>query len=391
LDLSSAVRVIRFRSLHQESTRGQGGMTVVAASLGVVEALLGEPGLDGNAVVVSGENGPASVTVAGPIPDLEALERMLASRSIQFKRLDLDYPFHSPAMDALLMRFRGDLGNLHQGTPLIPIFSTVTGEEIENRLPAEYWAENIREPVRFRQAVESACREGHRVYLEIGPHPVLRTHVQAVLRDKKNAGFAAGVVFREAAGVADLEASVLRIKAGGSPNDWEDFFPLPPSGFIELPHYPWQREEYLLPVSPEGGGMLMRFKEHPLLGYRLREATWTWENHLDVARGPQGQRLCGLSRSGVFGIRARRGRFAPRPRVGACGGPRNPLPAGAAGEALENDSLPTRGGERAFHDPESRPDVRGCMATPCGGPHRLTRLQTPAPSNRMPRGHRQLG
>lgn len=286
LDLASAVRVMRFRSLHQESTRGLGGMTVVSAALGVVEALLAEPGLDGNSVVVSGENGPVSVTVAGPIGDLEALERVLPSRSIQFKRLDLDYPFHSPAMDTLLMRFRGDLGDLHQGTPRIPFFSTVTGEEIENQLPSDYWAQNIREPVRFRPAVESACSEGHRVFLEIGPHPVLRTHVQAVLRDKKNAGYAAGVVFREAAGVVDLEAAVLRIKAGGSPGDWEGFFPMPPFDFVELPHYPWQREEYLLPVSPEGGGMLMRFKEHPLLGYRLRESIWTWENHLDVETLP---------------------------------------------------------------------------------------------------------
>jgi len=286
LGLAAAVRVVRFRSLHQESTRSLGGMTAIAASLGDVVRVLAESGLDGNSVVVSGENGPASVTVAGPVSDLEALERVLASRSIQFKRLDLDYPFHSPAMDPLLRRFREDLGEPSQEAAFVPFHSTVTGDRIEGALPANYWSKNIREPVRFRGAVESACEDGHKVFLEIGPHPVLCTHLQAVMRDKKTNAHAAGMISREAAGAANLDAAVWRMKAGGIPCDWANHFPVPASSFVELPHYPWQREDYLLPVSPEGGGMLMRFKDHPLLGYRLREAAWTWENHLDVETLP---------------------------------------------------------------------------------------------------------
>lgn len=286
LDLTAAVRVIRFRSLHQESTKGLGGMTAVAASLADMERILKEPGLDGNAVVVSGENGPASVTVAGALGDLEALERMLGSRSIQFKRLDLDYPFHSPAMAPLLMRFREDLGEPEQGKALIPFYSTVSGDKIGGELPPSYWSKNIREPVRFRGAVESAFEDGHRVFLEIGPHPVLCTHVQAVMRDKKTSAHAAGIVSREAAGSANLDAAAWQLKAGGLPCGWGKCFPVPPSRFVELPHYPWQREDFFLPVSPEGGGMLMRFKDHPLLGYRLREAAWTWENHFDVETLP---------------------------------------------------------------------------------------------------------
>ena len=286
LDLASAVRVIRFRSLHQESTKGLGGMTAVAVSLGDMERILEEPALDGNSVVVSGENGPASVTVAGPLGHLETLERVLASRSIQFKRLDLDYPFHSPAMDLLLMQFRRDLGETGSSTAAIPFHSTVTGEKIVGTLPEDYWSKNIREPVRFREALESASQDGHAVFLEIGPHPVLCNHVKAVFRNKKTGAHAESVVTREACGLADLDAAAWRLKVGGMPCDWKPYFPVPPGAFIELPRYPWQREDYFLPVSPEGGGMLMRFKEHPLLGYRLREAAWIWENHLDVETLP---------------------------------------------------------------------------------------------------------
>jgi acyl transferase domain-containing protein/NADPH:quinone reductase-like Zn-dependent oxidoreductase/NAD(P)-dependent dehydrogenase (short-subunit alcohol dehydrogenase family)/acyl carrier protein len=286
LDLASAVLVIRLRSLHQESTRGLGGMTAVAASRVEVEHLLKKPAVDGICVVVSGENGPSAVTVAGAVGDLEALEQILAARSIQFKRLDLDYPFHSPLMDSLLVRFREDLGEPLQNGARVPFYSTVVGDRLAGTFPPDYWAMNIREPVRFRAAVDSACRDGRAVFLEIGPQPVLCNHVNAVLRDTKTIGSALGAVSKNACGLQDIDTLVLRLIVGGIPCDWGKYFPYRPECIIELPHYPWQRENYLLPVSPEGGGMLMRFKDHPLLGYRLRDSAWSWENHIDVETLP---------------------------------------------------------------------------------------------------------
>jgi acyl transferase domain-containing protein/NADPH:quinone reductase-like Zn-dependent oxidoreductase/NAD(P)-dependent dehydrogenase (short-subunit alcohol dehydrogenase family)/acyl carrier protein len=279
LSLESAVRVIRLRSLHQESARSKGGMTAVAASLEDVELLLREPGVDGILAVVSGENGPRSVTIAGSLEDLQSLEETLSSRGIQFKRLDLDYPFHSRIMDGVLTRFREELGVIDYGPQKIPFYSTVLGGRLSGEPAADYWARNIREPVRFRSAVESAGVEGHSVFLEIGPHPVLCNHILAALKERKISAHALPLITREADGLRDLEAGVSRLIAGGVRYEWARHFAEKPDRLPALPHYPWQREDYLLPVSPEGGGMLMRFKEHPLLGYKLSEGEW--ENHID--------------------------------------------------------------------------------------------------------------
>ena len=54
------------------------------------------------------------------------------------------------------------------------MISTVTGAEISGELlDAEYWWHNVRKPVRFRQAVESALAAGARCFLELSPRPLL--------------------------------------------------------------------------------------------------------------------------------------------------------------------------------------------------------------------------
>ena len=40
---------------------------------------------------------------------------------------------------------------------------------------ARYWASNMRRMVRFAAAVRAALEDGHRVFAELSPHPVL-TH-----------------------------------------------------------------------------------------------------------------------------------------------------------------------------------------------------------------------
>jgi phthiocerol/phenolphthiocerol synthesis type-I polyketide synthase C len=56
--------------------------------------------------------------------------------------------------------------------------------------------------------------------------------------------------------------------------------------YVDLPHYPWQRERYWHPATAESQGRLTRHIEHPLLGYALAGESMHWENHLDVAKLP---------------------------------------------------------------------------------------------------------
>ncbi len=286
LELEQAVKIIRLRSKHQQSTQNLGGMTAVAAPRSEVEAVLADPSLDGIEVVVSGENSPRSTTIAGSPAALASFENVLTERSMGFKRLDLPYPFHSRLMDSVVPGFAEELGEIFVGEPAIPFYSTVAGRRCNEPLKSEYWEKNIREPVLFREAIEAAAKDGHRIFLEIGPHPVLANHVATTLQSSRIDGHASGLVTKDKSGAEQLDAAAWSLVLGGIDYAWSKHFSRRPKAVAELPNYPWQLEDFALPVSTEGGGLVSNDKEHALLGYRAHGSEWEWENHLDTTGMP---------------------------------------------------------------------------------------------------------
>jgi len=100
LTLEQAVEVIYYRSHFQGMTKGQGQMTAVALSEAQMRTLLEEQKL-ADSVAIAGINSARGMTLAGPSAALTQLENILADRQIVFKRLDLDYAFHSAAMNPI--------------------------------------------------------------------------------------------------------------------------------------------------------------------------------------------------------------------------------------------------------------------------------------------------
>ncbi|MFM8982337.1 MAG: SDR family NAD(P)-dependent oxidoreductase [Spartobacteria bacterium] len=284
--MDQAVIIIGLPTNQQQTAHGTGGMAAIAAPRVEVEAILADPAMDGIDVVVSGENSPRSTTVAGTPEGLAALQAALEPRGTGYKALDLPYAFHSPAMDSVVPGFIEESGEVSALPPSIPLFSTVTGCQLTYAPAGDYWAKNIREPVLFREAVECAASQGSRIFIEIGPHPVLSNHVMHTLQAKRIDAHASGVCTKEKATPADLKAAAWRLALGGACYDWSRFFSRKPAQAVDLPGYPWQMEEYPLPSSSEGGGLISNDKEHPLLGYRAHAKDWEWENHLDTLGMP---------------------------------------------------------------------------------------------------------
>ncbi|CAM02054.1 acyltransferase domain-containing protein [Saccharopolyspora erythraea] len=49
---------------------------------------------------------------------------------------------------------------------------------------AAYWWHNVRDSVRFRGAVDRLVDDGYRVFVEIGPHPVLAHSLRECLESR---------------------------------------------------------------------------------------------------------------------------------------------------------------------------------------------------------------
>ncbi|SPE21094.1 Polyketide synthase (fragment) [Burkholderiales bacterium] len=285
LSLPAAVEVIFHRSRLQGTTKGRGGMTAVTIGGKAARELLEELTLS-STLALAAVNSSKGVTIAGSTEDLERLESVLTERAIFFRRLDLDYPFHSPAMDAIASKLREALADLRPGDDAAPFHSTVTGGHLAGKeLDVNYWWRNIRRPVLFEQTIKGLIADGINIFVEVGPHSLLRGYIGDCLGDAGASGRIIATAKRGDDSPQRIWTSACQAMIAGATVNWQRLFPWQ-GRHVRLPNYPWQRERCWHPVTQESLGLLYRAKVHPLLGYPLQQHELTWENELDTLSHP---------------------------------------------------------------------------------------------------------
>ncbi|MFZ1387986.1 MAG: SDR family NAD(P)-dependent oxidoreductase [Thiolinea sp.] len=287
LSLEQAVRVIYERSHAQGKTRGQGRMAAASLGLAAMQAKLNALDLQ-ERVEIAGSNSPNGVTLSASLADLEVLKAVFEQDKVFFRILDLDYAFHSHWMDSTqadLLTALGDLQPLNADSG-IQFVSTVYGRVMAgSELSADYWWQNIRQPVDFEAGMNVLLDQGAKVFLEIGPHPILRSYINECMAAKAVEGTSLASDQRHAETAYTAKRAAYRAWLAGCTIDLQKRFP-EGGRFMQLPNYPWQRERYWYPLTNEGPNLVNRQRIHPLLGYRLKEAETTWENQLSTAKLP---------------------------------------------------------------------------------------------------------
>ncbi|MCP3804305.1 acyltransferase domain-containing protein [Allokutzneria sp. A3M-2-11 16] len=234
LTLSDAMRlaVTRGRIMSRASTSGR--MTAVRATPGAVRVH--------GAVSIAAVNDSGSVVLAGPERELDEAVARIGGRA---RKLDVRYAFHSPEMAPLADSLERELVGLEDAPTTVPMFSSVTGKAI-TELGPRYWAANVREPVLFADAVGSAIEAGSRIFLEIGPHPVLIGHVRQGLTDHAVDGAVIPTLRRDGAELLD---AVGGLYTSGYDVDFAKI--VPKGAVVTLPRYPWQHRSYWLDSASE--------------------------------------------------------------------------------------------------------------------------------------------
>ena len=171
LSLDDAVRVICRRSRLVKRTIGQGAMAAVELSIEEARRVLA--GYE-DRVSIAASNGPTSTVLSGDPAALEAILDQLQRHDIFCRMVKVDFASHSPQMDPLRADLLQALEGLQPRPESVPIYSTVTGKVSDGlEFDALYWARNLREPVLFSTAVQRLLEDGHDIFLEISPHPIL--------------------------------------------------------------------------------------------------------------------------------------------------------------------------------------------------------------------------
>ncbi|GIG59287.1 polyketide synthase [Longispora fulva] len=269
LSLADAARVVTLRSQAiAELLPPGGGMVSIGLPEDAVRALI-EPW--GERLQVAALNGPSAVVVAGEGAALDELGAQVADSEIRFRRIPVDYASHSHYVESLRSALLADLAGLARSTPRVPFYSTVEARWLDDdALDADYWYRNLRQPVRFDPAVRDLIARDHRIFIELGAHPVLLPAVTEIGVELDADVLAVGSLRRDEDGPARLATSAAEVFVRGVPVDWSALLPSgPPAGPVELPTYPFDHQRYwiTMPGTAAGAESLgQTTSDHPLLG-----------------------------------------------------------------------------------------------------------------------------
>jgi acyl transferase domain-containing protein len=146
----------------------------------------------------------------------------------------------------------------------------MTGEWLDGpEAGAEYWFDSLRSPVEFDRAVRVLAGAGHRVFIEMSPHPVLTAAITETLDDVAAApAVVTGTLRRADGGAARFLTSLAEVYVRGVAVEWAAV--LGGGRRVELPTYAFQHQRFWPQPARQAAGDVaaagLWAVDHPLLG-----------------------------------------------------------------------------------------------------------------------------
>ncbi|WP_455709433.1 SDR family NAD(P)-dependent oxidoreductase [Kitasatospora purpeofusca] len=266
LSLEDAAAVVALRSQAiARGLAGRGGMVSLGLPLAQVSGVLPA------GVEVAAVNGPTSVVVAGDPAGLDTLVAAYEEQGVRVRRIPVDYASHTAHVESIEAELAELLGAVKPQPAVVPFLSTVENRWVEGpELDAGYWYRNLRQTVRFAEAVGTLAGEGFRAFVEVSAHPVLAHAVVEALEEAVEAPtVVTGTLRREDGGWDRVLLAAAELHVHGVAVDWSPAFPdAAPLPASELPTYPFQHRRYWLETRPatDVGAAGLAPVGHPLLG-----------------------------------------------------------------------------------------------------------------------------
>ncbi|MGW3014008.1 type I polyketide synthase, partial [Streptomyces sp. NPDC001219] len=242
LTLDDGARVVALRSRALTAVTGSGGMMSVQLPAETVRERLGPWG---ERLSVAAVNGPASVVVSGAADALDELFAALTADGVQARKVSVDYGSHSAQVEPVRAQVLDALDGISPAAATIPFFSTVTGQwQDTTGLDPDYWYTNLRQTVRFEDAIRALVAAGHRAFIEVSPHPVLSGGLRDCVDALGTDAAVLGTLRRDDGGLRRLLTSLAEAHAQGVAVDWTAVYASTGARRVDLPTYPFQRARY---------------------------------------------------------------------------------------------------------------------------------------------------
>jgi acyl transferase domain-containing protein/NADPH:quinone reductase-like Zn-dependent oxidoreductase/NAD(P)-dependent dehydrogenase (short-subunit alcohol dehydrogenase family)/aryl carrier-like protein len=280
LGLEDAIRLVAHRGRLMGALPAGGAMAAVFASEAVVRASIAATG---GALDIAAVNGPRNIVISGAVEAVTAAVERLSRDNLEVQRLNVSHAFHSARMDPALDEYEKTIATVRFSAPTITLISNITGAPLgEEGMKSDYWRRHLRETVRFSDSIANLQRDGYRLFLEVGPAPILSGMAQ-------QCGPELGAVYisslrRGHDNRRTMLDAAARLYIAGVRLSWPAIAG-PSNGHPTLPTYPFQRTRFWQDnrsaeshVSFEG-----QATDHPLLGVRIRSPLGIYATEIGIS------------------------------------------------------------------------------------------------------------
>ncbi|MEV7612163.1 sulfolipid-1 biosynthesis phthioceranic/hydroxyphthioceranic acid synthase [Streptomyces sp. NPDC089799] len=280
LSLEDGVKVICRRSKLCARLAGAGAMASIELPATTLEAELAEF----DDVVVSVIASPESTVIGGTTERVRSLVEEFERRGVLAREVAVDVASHSPQVDPILDELAEVLADLAPTTGTVPFYGTALDDpRAWPSFDAEYWVNNLRRAVRFGSAVTAALDDGHRVFLELSPHPLLTRAVDQCAGSASLPAAAIASMRRGQETPYGLLNALIEVHAAGG---GVDFATLHPDGvLVDAPLPTWTRQHLLVRTGQSRPAHTVKI--HPLLGVHVRldedEERHAWQSDVGTA------------------------------------------------------------------------------------------------------------
>jgi acyl transferase domain-containing protein/NADPH:quinone reductase-like Zn-dependent oxidoreductase/acyl carrier protein len=244
LSLADASRLIVERGRLMDVGTMPGAMLSVSADLDRVR-----DAIRGRAIAIAAINGARSIVVSGGIPEIEELGGRLRQQGVPFQRLQASHAFHSPLMEPIQEQFFRIAESVHFEPPGCTVVSSVSGLAVGGEMSdPRYWSRQIRETVRFSDAVETLVSIGSDLCIEVGPNATLTSLSRAHLGSRAGAAWVTSMRPPR----DELEQSLSAVGAvyeAGLKVRWQALYP-GARPRTPIPTYPYERQRYWFAKRP---------------------------------------------------------------------------------------------------------------------------------------------
>jgi polyketide synthase 5 len=289
LSLEDGVRVICRKSRLLSRIAGAGALAAVELPAKHVLSELTARGITD--VVLSVVTSPQSTVIGGATKPVRDLIAAWEQRDVMAREVAMDVASHTPQVDQILDEMADALADLTPMKATVPYYSaTLYDPRDEPAWDAAYWVDNLRHTVRFAAAVQAALEDGHRVFAELAPHPMVIHAVEQTARSLDIPLVALASMRREQALPHGLRGFLADLHSAGAAVDFSVLFP--GGHLVDAPLPTWTHRPLLLTRDGQDSQAYgtHTVSVHPLLGPHVRlqeeQERHVWQAEVGTAAQP---------------------------------------------------------------------------------------------------------